>query len=503
MLNFRRRFRPRLLNLLVAVSVSLLSMPFLGPSASAAGAYVIDINGGIGAASADILKTGMEQAIEQNADVIILRMDTPGGLDSAMRDMVQRILTSPVPVVTWVGPAGARAASAGTYLLLASHVAVMHPTSTLGAATPVSISGDGVTDDAPSSRPGSSSPAGSAAERIAEWAEKQADKDAPTNAGEATAGEEPSADETSTDDAAESEARNPSAMGRKILNDAVSYIRTLADRHGRNADWAELAVRDGATLTASEALDLNVADALASNIPEVLDKIDGRVVTLDDGSEITIATANAAVTVIEPTWRQKLLSVISDPSIAVLLVLVGIYGLWFEGFNPGAVIPGVIGAICLLLAAYALQVMPVNYVGLGLILLGIGLMVAELFVPSFGALGLGGIVAFIVGSIMAFDTGVPGFEISKLSVGMIAAISGSLTFFTMVYARRLHTRGAVTGDEGMLKHIAVAIDDFDAEGYVWLESERWHATSTQPIKAGQELKVVAIDGLTVSVEPRQ
>ena len=292
-------------------------------------------------------------------------------------------------------------------------------------------------------------------------------------------------------------------MGRKIVNDAVAYIRSLAERHDRNADWAERAVRDGATLTAAEALDENVTDVLAANIPELLEKIDGRMVTMDDGSQITLATAGLSIEEIEPTWRQKVLSVIANPSIVVLLVLVGIYGLWFEGWNPGAIIPGVIGAISLLLAAYALQIMPVNYAGLGLILLGIGLMVAELFVPSFGALGLGGIVAFSVGAIMAFDTGVPGFEISIWAVGAMSATTAVLLFATMAFQVRLHRRGAVTGIKGILKDTAVAIDDFDGEGYVWLESERWHAISEEPVKAGQELQVTRVDGLIVHVAPKR
>ena len=292
-------------------------------------------------------------------------------------------------------------------------------------------------------------------------------------------------------------------MGRKIVNDAVAYIRSLAERHDRNADWAERAVRDGATLTAAEALDENVTDVLAANIPELLEKIDGRMVTMDDGSQITLATAGLSIEEIEPTWRQKVLSVIANPSIVVLLVLVGIYGLWFEGWNPGAIIPGVIGAISLLLAAYALQIMPVNYAGLGLILLGIGLMVAELFVPSFGALGLGGIVAFSVGAFMAIDTGVPGFEISIWAVGAMSATTAVLLFATMAFQVRLHRRGAVTGIKGILKDTAVAIDDFDGEGYVWLESERWHAISEEPVKAGQELQVTRVDGLIVHVAPKR
>ncbi|MEM7450370.1 MAG: nodulation protein NfeD [Pseudomonadota bacterium] len=469
---------------------TLATAAALTHTAHAADAYVIDIEGGIGAASAEIVRTGMRKAIDADADLIVLRMDTPGGLDSAMRDIVSEILASPVPVATWVGPGGARAASAGTYILLASHVAAMHPTSNLGAATPVDIGGSGVTDDDAPGRPGSDG-----ADEVAD-----AVRDA-VDGTEDAAGDDAAADEAAAEDAAPVTERNPSAMGRKIINDAVSYIRTLAERHDRNADWAEKAVRDGATLTAREAVEQNVADVLASSLDELLTAVDGENVVLDNGDTVTLATAGAEVSFFEPTWRQKLLLVISDPSIAVLLVLVGVYGLWFEAFNPGAIVPGVIGAICLLLAAYALQVMPVNYVGLGLILLGVVLMTAEIFVPSFGALGLGGIIAFIVGAIMAFDTGVPGFEISRFTLGSIAATIGALTLGTAFYARRLHVRGAVTGEVGMRKHQAVAIDDFDGEGFVWLESERWHAVSDRPVRAGQSLQVTRLDGLTVHVSP--
>ena len=366
-----------------AAIVTALAALFACTAAEASGAYVIDVEGGIGAATADIVRSGIREAVEAEADIIVLRMDTPGGLDSAMRDIVSDVLASPVPVATWVGPGGARAASAGTYILLASHVAAMHPTSNLGAATPVDMGGGGVTDDQGPGRPG-----GGGADEVAKAVRDAMSHDDARADGEGADGGAEAASEDAQQGPAP--ARNPSAMGRKIINDAVAYIRTLAERHGRNADWAESAVRDGATLTASEAVERNVADLLASSIPELLDAVDGRAVTMDDGREVTLATAGVRIEQVEPTWRQKLLQVISDPSIAVLLVLVGVYGLWFEAFNPGAIVPGVIGAICLLLAAYALQVMPVNYVGLGLILLGVLLMVAELFVPSFGALGLGG-----------------------------------------------------------------------------------------------------------------
>jgi len=289
-------------------------------------------------------------------------------------------------------------------------------------------------------------------------------------------------------------------MGRKILNDAVAYIRGLAELRGRNADWAEKAVRDAATLTSSEALEMNVIDVVATDTTDLLAQIDGREVDMSDGT-VTLDTDNMRIDTVEPTWRQKLLSVIASPEIALLLLLVGIYGLLFEGWNPGAIVPGVVGAICLLLAAYALQVMPVNYAGLALILLGIVLMIAEIFVPSFGALGFGGIAAFVMGAIMMFDTGVPGFGISPWFVIIVVGIFGLLLMWVIAYIVRLRRKGAVSGQEQILKEIAVAREDFTDQGAVMLEGEVWTARTSAPVKKGQKLRVERIDGLVLDVSP--
>ena len=447
-------------NLIKTLLLLLVSAPALAANGVA---LVIDIDGAIGPGTADYVDTSLKAAAERNASIVVLRMDTPGGLDRAMRDIVQDILASPVPVVGWVTPQGARADSAGTYILLACHVAAMSETSHLGAATPVSLIGD---EDQP--KPRSPDP-------LAE-------------------------PETEEDDAEEDRAPDGGAMQRKVLNDAIAYIRSLAETHGRNADWAESAVRDAATLTAPEALEQNVIDLIANDLPGLLDAIDGRTVELD-GEEAILATANIATETIEPTWRQKVLSTIASPEIAVLLMLIGIYGLMFEGWNPGSIVPGVIGAICLLLAAYALNVMPVNYAGLGLILLGFLLLIAEVFVPSFGALGLGGIASLIIGSIMLFNTGVPGFDISPWFVTSVAAFAGIATFALGYYAVKIMRRKSVAGVDLILHDTAVADESFESSGTVWLEGEQWQARSTVPIRAGQQLRILRVDGLVLDVEP--
>jgi membrane-bound serine protease (ClpP class) len=289
-------------------------------------------------------------------------------------------------------------------------------------------------------------------------------------------------------------------MDRKVLNDAIAYIRNLADAHGRNADWAEKAVRDGATLTASAALEENVIDLIAADSAELLEAINGRTVKINN-RDATIDTENVVVERLEPSWRIKVLSTIANPQIALLLLLVGVYGLQFEGYSPGAIVPGVVGIICLLLAAYALQVIPVNYAGLALIVLGIALIVAEAFVPSFGALGLGGIAAFAFGAIMMFDSGVPGFGISITFVITLALVAGLLLMWMVSYLVRLRRRGAVSGEGSIVGGIAVAMEPFSSDGFVWLEGEQWHATSPVAVEKNQKLRVRRIDGLRLYVEP--
>ena len=405
----------------------------------------LEIDGAISVATADYLSSGIEHAEEIGAELVIISMDTPGGLMKPMRDIVQVILASTVPVATYVTPAGARADSAGTYILLACHVAAMTPTTHLGAATPVSLVNGPAEND-------------------------QGDEKA------------------------------DSAMDRKVMNDAVSYIRSLAERYGRNADWAESAVTEAATLTAAEALEQNVIDFIASDREELLSLVNGHEIKVG-GKTHVLSTSDAEIEVFKPNWRIRLLTVIANPEIVLLLCLIGLYGLMYEGWNPGAIVPGVVGAICLLLAAYALQVLPVNYAGLALIMVGVALMVAEAFAPSFGALGLGGIVAFVFGSIIMFDSGVPGFGISYAFVIGLGLVFAVLLIWLIGFLLKLRRRGAVSGRESIVGATATAMEDFADTGMVWLEGEAWHARSRYPVTKDEQLIVTRLDGLTLDVQP--
>lgn len=446
----------RLLNLPALATLLLIAIGSSFSAAEASQIVELEVKDGIGVATADYLISGIEHAEEINAELVIINMDTPGGLMKPMRDMVQKILASTVPVVTYVTPAGARADSAGTYILLASHIAAMTPTTHLGAATPVSLGGEDATP--------------------------------PVDDG---------ADDEDSEEPAPPSGRS---MERKVMNDAVAYIRSLAERHGRNADWAEKAVTEAATLTASQALEQNVIEFIAADRDELLTLIDGHEVEIN-GETIALKTLDAEVEVYEPNWRIRLLGIISNPEIVLLLGLIGLYGLMYEGWNPGAIVPGVVGVICLLLAAYALQVLPVNYAGLALIFLGIALMIAEAYAPSFGALGIGGIAAFVFGSIMMFDSEIPGFGISLTFVIGIALIFALLIIWMLGYLVKLRRRGAVSGVESIVGGIATATEDFSGEGMVWLEGESWHARSSVPISKNQQVVVRAMDGLILDVEP--
>jgi membrane-bound serine protease (ClpP class) len=436
-------------------------VPATGGSAIA---IELAINGPIGPATKDFFVRGIDTAVARRAPFVLVEIDTPGGLDTAMRDMIQSILASPVPVVMFVSPSGARAASAGTYLMYASHIAAMAPATNLGAATPVSIG----MAPAPS-RPGKASP-------------DQGQKD------------------ESHDDGADANAAEGSAMERKAVNDAVAYIRSLAELRGRNVDWAEEAVRGAASLSAKQALEMNVIDLIAADVPDLLRQIDGRQVHVSTG-DVTIASSGVVLEKIEADWRTRLLAVITNPNVAYILMLVGIYGLLFEGYNPGAVLPGVAGAICLLLALFAFQVLSVNYAGLALILLGVLLMIAEAFVPSFGALGLGGILAFVIGSIMLMDSDVPGLRIAKPLIGAMGFVGGLAALGIVTFAVRSRRRPVVTGRDQLLNECPIAVDDFEREGTVRLHGELWNAVSATPVRAGQRLRVIRVDGLTLTVEP--
>ncbi len=414
---------------------------------------LFEIKGAISPAVNDYLAKGFEKAGEGNVDLIILQMDTPGGLDTSMRDIIKNILASPIPVITFVAPEGARAASAGTYILYASHVAAMSAATNLGAATPISIGG----------MPGSSDPPGD-----------QKDKDE---------GQLP------TNDAA--------TLKRKVINDATAYIRSLAERHGRNADWAEEAVRSAVSLSAQEALDLGVIDFIAGNVVDLLDQIDGHQVMMDSGTHV-ISSHNAVITAMPITWRYRLLSVISDPNVAYLLLLLGFYGLIYELANPGALLPGVAGGISLLLALYAFQILPINYSGFALMTLGLLFMVSEAFLPSFGSLGIGGVVAFAVGSLILMDD--DNLRVSLWVIALTTAVSALLLILLVGRVIMVRKQKIRTGEEALIGMIGEASVDFKGEGRMWLLGESWIAISSETIGVGDKLKVTSRTGLELNVE---
>jgi membrane-bound serine protease (ClpP class) len=456
--------------------IALLLMAFTAftADAHAGSALLLRVDSAIGPATADYILSGIAKAEANDHHLIVLEMDTPGGLDSAMRDIIKGILASQVPVATFVAPSGSRAASAGTYILYASHIAAMTPASNLGAATPVQIGGMPGTPGQP------------------EPAERQADE---SKGGQ---GSKPAETDSAAD---KSEPEMPAdSMKAKMVNDAAAYIESLAELRGRNVQWARKAVREAVSLSAGEALELNVIDIVADDVPDLLKQADGRTVTLNN-QQSTLATADLAIEVFEPGWRIELLTIITDPNVAYLLMLVGIYGLLLEGYNPGALVPGIVGAICLLVALFAFQVLPVNYAGLGLMLFGVALMVAEGFVPSFGILGIGGLAAFVFGSIMLMDSDVPGFAISQSLIGGVATVAGLSILGIIFMLMRARKRPVVTGSEGMLGQTAEVLEDFAGQGHVFLAGERWNAESKLPLRKGQNVRVTALHGLVVAVEP--
>jgi len=450
----------------VAALIFLLIAAPLAAAADEAsgGAVVLTANGVIGPALGDYLSRGIRKAIRQEAAVIIIQMDTPGGLDTSMRDIIKEILASPVPVVSFVYPSGARAASAGTYILYASHIAAMAPATNLGAATPIQIAGFPGGGDRDKER------------------ERERDKE-----------QKDQKDERKTEPTGD-------ALERKIVNDAVAYIRGLAQMRGRNADWAERAVREGVSLSANEALKQNVIDVEAKDIPALLAAVDGREVEVL-GTRRKLATRDLVVRRLEPDWRSRLLSVIADPNIAYILMLVGIYGLIYEFTSPGMILPGVVGTICLLLALFAFQVLPINFAGLALIALGIAFMIGELFMPSFGALGIGGVIAFVIGSIMLLDLGVPGYGISLPVIALFAVLTAAFFLAVLGMVVKSRRRPVVSGREEMIGAVGEALEDFAGTGRVRVHSETWNARSDVPVRRGERVRVVALEGLLLVVRP--
>ncbi len=453
--------RSRLLSLL-GIAALTLSLAGRGSDEGSRLVVGLTIDGPIGPATQDYVERSLDAAISDQAELIVIRMDTPGGLDSAMRGIIKRISNSPVPIASYVAPTGARAASAGTYILYASHIAAMAPGTNLGAATPVQMGG-------------LSPPTPKGADKGADKAEGKAEQEPDAGVG-------------------------GDAMQHKLTNDAVAYIRGLAQLHDRNADWAEKAVREAASLPAAEALKLNVIDIVATGMGDLLAQVDGREVKLQ-GKPHTLQTAGALIRQLEPDWRSRLLSVITNPNVAYILLLVGIYGLIFEFSNPGAIVPGTVGAIALLLALYALQMLPINYAGMGLILLGVVLMVAEAFAPSFGVLGIGGVVSFIIGSIILMDTQVPGFGIDISIIVTFAVLSVLIFVFVVGMAIRARRHPVVSGMDELVGGTATVLADFQDKGTVNIHSETWQAKSAEPLRQGQQVRVTGIEGLVLRVEP--
>jgi len=454
-----------------AFAVALL-LALATPALSAMPVPVLTVQGTIDPASADYLVRGIGRAKTSGAPLVVIELDTPGGLDTSMRQIIQAILASPVPVAVYVHPEGARAASAGTYILYAAHIAAMSPATTLGAATPVAIGLPGI---------GSK----------------------PTPSGE---GKQPGGGAGAKPDEAKKDESKPGAapampldaMAAKQVNDASAFIRGLAQLRGRNAEWAERAVREAASLTASEALREKVVDLIARDVPNLLAQIDGRTVRVQ-GADVKLVTRGLAVEAVPPDWRQQLLSVIANPGFALILMMIGIYGLIFEFASPGFGVPGVTGAISLLLGLFALQMLPVNYAGLALIVLGMALFAAELVTPSFGVLGVGGIVAFIAGGLLLFDRDIPGFGVPLALIFGLAASSAAVILLAGGMALRARRRPVVSGREEMIGAVG-QVQDVDSEAaWALVRGERWKVHGPGALMPGQRVRVVALHGLILEV----
>ncbi|WP_246669441.1 MULTISPECIES: nodulation protein NfeD [unclassified Bradyrhizobium] len=444
----------------IAAAVQFAPLTLLSAEEGGRPALMIEIEGAIGPATARYVKEALATAGERQAGVVILRLNTPGGLATSMREIIADVLGSSVPVIGYVAPSGAHAASAGTYILYATHIAAMAPGTNLGAATPVQIGGP--LPGLPGSTP---------------------DKDG----------------KDKKDDAQQPALKD--AMTAKATNDAVALIRSLAEMRGRNADWAEKAVREAASLSASSALQANVVELIARNPAELLQLVDGRTVELAGGEKRQLTTKGLTIERYDPGWLIRLLSVITDPNVAFILLMVGIYGLIFEFSTPGAIAPGVVGTICLLLGLYALNMLPINYAGLALMLLGIAFLIVETFNPTV-VLGLGGVAAFLLGAAMLFKIEAPGYRLSWTVVIIALAMMVSLTVVVLGSLWRARRNPVRVGGQAMRGLPAQVLDWSGSQGHVFTHGERWQAHGAEALTPGEVVEVAGIKNLTLVVRRR-
>jgi membrane-bound serine protease (ClpP class) len=449
-------------SLLAAIAaVALTASPLSALAAERSNlALTISIDGAIGPATAGYVKDALAKAAERRAEIVVLQLNTPGGLTSSMREIIADVLASPVPVVGYVGPSGAHAASAGTYILYATHIAAMAPGTNLGAATPVQIGSP--VPGLPNTSP---------------------DKDGKEGKD------------------SDGQGKPKDTMTAKVTNDAVAFIRSLAELRGRNADWAEKAVRDASSLSASGALQEHVIDLVARDPADLLRQIDGRTIEAANGEKRQLATKDLIVEAIDPGWVSRFLAIITDPNVALILMLVGVYGLIFEFMSPGAVAPGVVGTICLLVSLYALNLLPINFAGLGLMLVGIVLLTVEAFNPTV-VLGVGGIVSFVLGAIMLFKVEAPGFRLSRPLIFIASAIFITLVLVVLGSLRRARLAPARLGSQAMRGSSAQVLDWSEKEGHVFAQGERWQARGSEALTPGETVEVANIIDLTLVVRRR-
>jgi membrane-bound serine protease (ClpP class) len=491
-----------LLRLLAAAAASFASQgpawaqasPQSSPQPSPPFILLLDVKGAIGPATTEYLARGLDAAAARKAAAVIIRIDTPGGLVSSTREIIQAMLASPVPIITYVAPGGAQAASAGTYIVYASHLAAMAPGTNIGAATVVTLGAPpgSEPDRSPAPReraPGENAPRDSAPGdgAPAQNTPQEKDKSPSDDAKDSKAGKDDTEKAPPTD-----------ASTRKAINDAAAFIRSLANLHGRNAQWADKAVREGVSIPADEAVQEKVVEILAPDMQNLLAQADGRQVNLN-GKPATLATRDAAVVAMEPGWRTRFLGVITNPNIAYLLMLLGVYGIIFELMTPGAVFPGVLGAVALVTGLFALNLLPVNYAGVGLVLLGVALMVAEAFTSTLGFLGVAGAVIFALGSLFMFDSAEPAFALSIPVVVTATAVIGLLLAAMLTVSVRAHRRKSASGDSTLIGHTAEVLAWSGEQGRIRLGDEMWDARGAGPYVAGDQVVITARDGLTLTV----